>query len=227
MRRFGRGETTALMKTILCYGDSNTWGSATRPGDNQRYELGERWPGVLQQRLGAGWSVIAEGLSGRTTVHPDPIEGPFLDGATYLLPCLKSHRPLDLVAIMLGTNDLKQRFSVPASDIAKGVGRLLSIAKTSECGLNGGAPRTLVICPPPILDRFGTRPDFVEMFAGGHEKSLKLAPAYAAIANEHGAAFLNAGEVIKTSAFDGIHLDKDQQAALGNAVADAVLKLPL
>jgi lysophospholipase L1-like esterase len=213
------------MKTILCYGDSNTWGSATRPGDNQRYEPHERWPGVLQARLGDGWTVIAEGLPGRTTVHPDPVEGPWLDGSAYLLPCLKSHKPIDLVAIMLGTNDLKQRFAVPALDIAKGVGRLLQIVKASESGPNAGAPRTLVICPPPVLEKFGTRPEFVEMFAGGHAKSQKLAPAYRAIADEHGAAFLNAGDVIKSSAFDGIHLDKDAQEALGSAVAEAVKQL--
>ena len=215
------------MKTILCFGNSNTWGSATRPGDDQRYEPDERWPGVLKERLGQNWSVVAEGLPGRTTVHPDPIEGPWLDGSTYLLPCLKSHRPLDLVAIMLGTNDLKQRFSVPPNDIASGMGRLLAIVRTSECGPNGSAPKMLAICPPPILDAYGERPEFVEMFAGGYEKSLKLAPLYRAVAEEYGAAFLNAGDVIKTSAFDGIHLDKPMQAALGNAVADAVLKLGL
>jgi lysophospholipase L1-like esterase len=215
------------MKTILCYGDSNTFGSATRPGEDQRYEPDERWPGVLNTRLGDGWTVIAEGLPGRTTVHPDPVEGPWLDGSAYLLPCLKSHRPLDLVAIMLGTNDLKQRFSVPAHDIAEGAGRLLKIVADSECGPSAGAPRALLICPPPILATFGERPEFSEMFAGGYEKSLKLAPFYRAIADEHGAAFLDAGQVIRSSAFDGIHLDKDQQATLGDAVADAILKLGL
>jgi lysophospholipase L1-like esterase len=213
------------MRTILCFGDSNTWGSAARPGDDERYAPAERWPGVLQQSLGKDWSIIAEGLGGRTTVHPDPIEGAWLDGSAYFLPCLRSHRPLDLVAIMLGTNDLKQRFSVSPTDIANGVGRLLAIAKTSECGVGRGAPRMLVICPPPILDRHGNRPDFAEMFAGGYEKSLKLAPRYRAVADQYGAAFLNAGDVIKTSAFDGIHLDLDAQAALGRAVADLVKKL--
>jgi lysophospholipase L1-like esterase len=208
------------MKAILCYGDSNTWGSATRPGDDQRYDPHERWPGVLQAELGAEWTVIAEGLPGRTTVHPDPIEGRWLDGSGYLHPCLRSHRPLDVVAIMLGTNDLKRRFSVPATDIAAGVGALLAIVRRSESGSGGGAPRMLVICPPPILATFGEREDFVEMFEGGYEKSLKLAPLYAAVAEEHGAAFLDAGVVIRSSAFDGIHLDADAQAALGRAVAE-------
>ena len=213
------------MKTILCFGDSNTWGSATRPGDDERYAPGERWPGILQSRLGAGWSVIAEGLPGRTTVHPDPIEGLWMSGAAYLMPCLRSHRPLDAVAIMLGTNDLKHRFAVPATDIAAGVGVLVSTVMQSESGPQSSAPKMLVICPPPILDQFGERPEFVEMFAGGHEKSLRLAPAYEAIAREHGAAFLNAGRVIHSSAFDGIHLDKGAQAALGRAVAETIGKL--
>ena len=213
------------MKTILCFGDSNTWGSATRPGEDERYELNERWPGVLQKRLGKQWMVIAEGLPGRTTVHADPIEGRYLDGSAYLLPCLRSHRPLDAVAIMLGTNDLKRRFGVPAVDIANGVGVLLSIIKQSESGPKGGIPKMLVICPPPILDRFGEKPEFESMFEGGYEKSLKLAPHYKAVAREHGAAFLNAGDVIASSAFDGIHLDRSAQAKLGKAVAETIIKL--
>jgi lysophospholipase L1-like esterase len=215
------------MKTLLCFGDSNTWGSATFQDRGRRYPIGQRWPSILQERLGADWQVIPEGLSARTTVHPDPIEGPWLNGSAYLLPCLKSHRPLDLVVIMLGTNDLKQRFSVSAVDIAKGAGVLLDIVRTSQCGPQEGAPPALLICPPPILDRFGTRPEFAEIFAGGHEKSLKLAEHYRAAAAERGAAFMNAGEVIRSSAFDGIHLDADQQLALGNAVADKVAALGL
>jgi lysophospholipase L1-like esterase len=213
------------VKTILCFGDSNTWGSATVARPDGRYAPAERWPGVLAARLGDRWNVVAEGLSGRTTVHPDPIEGHWLDGSTYLPPCLKSHKPLDAVAIMLGTNDLKARFSVPARDIALGVGVLLKIVRQSEAGPNGGAPKMLVICPPPILQTFGERPDFAEMLAGGYEKSLRLAPAYAAVAKEHGAAFLNAGDVIKSSAYDGIHLDPEAHAALGKAVADSIAKL--
>ena len=213
------------MKTILCYGDSNTFGTATRPGDDERYESGERWPGVLQKRLGKDWTVIAEGLPGRTTVHADPIEGRHMDGSAYLLPCLRSHRPLDAVAIMLGTNDLKRRFGVTPLDIANSVGVLLTIVRQSESGPKSGVPKMLVICPPPILNEFGARPDIGEMFEGGYEKSLKLAPYYKTVAKEYGAAFLNAGEVIKSSPFDGIHFDKSEQAKLGRAVAETIGKL--
>jgi lysophospholipase L1-like esterase len=213
------------VKTILCFGDSNTWGSATRPGEDQRYEPQERWPGVLQKRLGKAWTVIAEGLPGRTTVHSDPVEGAHMNGSAYLMPCLRSHRPLDAVAIMLGTNDLKRRFGVGAGDIAGGIGVLLTIVLHSESGPRGSVPKMLVVCPPPILEQFGERPEFVEMFEGGHEKSLRLAPFYKAMAREHGAAFLNAGDLIRSSAFDGIHLDKDAHLKLGRAVAEQIGKL--
>jgi len=213
------------MKTVLCYGDSNTWGSATFAPEDTRYAPGERWPGVLAAMLGDAWTVIAEGLPGRTTVHADPVEGGFMDGSAYLMPCLRSHRPLDAVVIMLGTNDLKQRFSVPATDIARGIGELLKIVARSEAGLGGTAPKALIVCPPPILAEHGTRPEFDEMFSGGYEKSLRLAPAYQAIAEEYGVPFLNAGAHIQSSAHDGIHLDVEAQATLGRAVAEKMTKL--
>ncbi|MGH6922837.1 MAG: SGNH/GDSL hydrolase family protein [Propylenella sp.] len=215
------------MKTVLCYGDSNTWGAAVGPRANTRYAADERWPGVLRAALGGGWTVIEEGLPGRTTVHPDPIEGHWLDGSAYLLPCLRSHRPLDLVVLALGTNDLKMRFSVSPGDIANGIGMLLTIIAKSEAGPNDGAPKALVVCPAPILSHHGECPEFTDMFAGGHEKSLRLAPAVAAVAKENGAAFLNAGDVIQTSSFDGIHLEPDAQAKLGRAVAETILRLGL
>ncbi len=213
------------MKTILCYGDSNTWGSGTHDRADTRYAHDERWPGVLQSRLGDGWRVIEEGLSGRTTVHPDPIEGRWLDGSAYLMPCLKTHRPLDAVVLALGTNDLKLRFSVTPTDIANGIAALLTIIAQSASGPGDGVPKVLVVCPAPILSHHGARPDLADMFAGGYEKSLRLAPAYETVANAHGAAFLNAGAVIESSAYDGIHLDLDAQAKLGRAIAEAVATL--
>jgi len=213
------------VKSVLCFGDSNTWGYATIPRPDERYALDERWPSVLAARLGNAWSVVAEGLNGRTAVHPDPVEGRWLDGSSYLLPCLKSHKPLDAIVIMLGTNDLKARFGVGARDIALGIGVLLGIVKNSQTGPGGGAPKALAICPAPIIPEFGGKADFAEMFTGGYEKSMRLAPHYEAVAREHGAAFLDAGKVIRSSAFDGIHLDKDAQLALGNAVADKIAQL--
>jgi len=60
------------------------------------------------------------------------------------------------------------------------------------------------------------------MFAGGHEKSKRMAVSYQTMATQNGAAFLDMDKVIKTSSYDGIHLDVDMQARLGEAVAGLV-----
>jgi len=215
------------MPRILCYGDSNTWGYATVPRPDGRYSDAERWPRVMATTLGPSWTVIEEGLNGRTTVHPDPIEGMWLDGSSTFTAILRSHMPLDVVAIMLGTNDLKAKFSVGPYDIAGGIGVLLKQLARAEAGRNLGAPKALVICPPPILSTFGEAPLFAEMLLGGHEKSLRLRPHYERIAQEAGAAFLDAGEHITSSAFDGIHLDPEMQTRLGRAVAAAARGLAI
>jgi lysophospholipase L1-like esterase len=210
------------MPRILCYGDSNTWGYATAPRPDDRYTDSERWPRVMAAELGPSWSVIEEGLNGRTTVHPDPVEGVWLDGSATFTPILRSHMPLDIVAIMLGTNDLKARFNASPFDIASGVGMLLKQLPRAQVGRNLGVPRMLVICPPPILTSFGAFEFFADMFAGGADKSLLLARWYEQVAIEQGAAFLNAGDTIATSPYDGIHLDVGEQAKLGRAVAAKV-----
>ena len=203
------------IKTILCYGDSNTWG--WNPATQARYARDERWPGVLRRALGEGYLVIEEGLNGRTTVWDDPIEG-YKSGKEYLIPCLETHRPLDLVIIMLGTNDLKARFSLPACDIADGARVLVDIVLKSDAGPGGSAPQALLIAPP----RLGRLTDFAEMFEGARQKSRLFARHYRRVAGEAGCAFLDAGEVIVSSAIDGVHLDLSEHRKLGQAVAALV-----
>lgn len=211
-----------MTKTVLCYGDSNTFGAATVPRPDGRYAYQERWPGVLAGRLGAGWQVVEAGLNGRTTVRDDPIEGEYRNGKSYLLPCLLSHHPLDAVAIMLGTNDLKARFNIPASEIAAGVGVLVSIVQSAAAGRDGGVPEILVVAPPPILTAL---PFHAEMFAGAYDKARQFATHYAAVAEALGVHFLDAGSVVTSSTFDGFHLDPDSHAALGQAVADKLTSI--
>ncbi|MBC7812535.1 MAG: hydrolase, partial [Burkholderiales bacterium] len=116
------------MKSIVCFGDSNTWGYD--PVSKGRFARDKRWTGVLRQTLGEGYLIIEEGLNGRTTVWDDPI-GYFKNGRDYLIPCLDTHCPFDLITIMLGTNDLKKRFSVSAYDIADSAGMLVDIVQRS------------------------------------------------------------------------------------------------
>ncbi len=205
--------------TILCYGDSNTHG--TRPLQEgiglQRFEAADRWPGVLRAALGADWTVIEEGLPGRTTVHDDPVEGMHKNGLRTLRACLESHVPLDLAVLMLGTNDLKTRFSATAADIAASIERLLREILLCTASF-GPSPRLLLIAPAPIEEVGGLG----AILQGGAAKSRALAPLYRAVALRHGASFLDAGAVIRVSPVDGVHFEADQHHLLGAAVAAAI-----
>ena len=208
-----------MTRTILCYGDSNTHGTMPMPdlGAMGRYSRDVRWPGQLAALL-PGWQVIEEGLPGRTTVHDDPIEGAHRNGLAVLRAVLESHRPIDAVILMLGTNDLKQRFSVTALDIALSLERLVLAVRASGCGPGGTAPGVILVAPPPILEVhvLGV------MFAGGAAKSLDLAPRIAAVARGLGVPFIDAGALIGVSEVDGIHYDEPAMAALAQAFAGAV-----
>lgn len=207
------------MKTVLCYGDSNTWGSDPETGE--RFGPGVRWPGVLAHELGDGFRVIEEGLGGRTTVWDDPIEGAHKNGRSYIRACLESHRPLDLVTIMLGTNDLKARFAVSPSDIAQGAATLAEATLKSGCGPGGGAPLVLLISPPQV----GRLTEMAEMFEGSEEKSARFAWHYRRFAWQYGCGFLDAAGVIVSSDIDGIHLEAGEHRKLGGAAAVRVREM--
>lgn len=208
------------MKTILCFGDSNTWGSDPVNGGRHAYE--DRWPTVLGLELGDGWLVIPEGLSGRTASFDDPIEGD-KNGRRHLPMLLASHAPIDLVIIMLGTNDLKARFSAPAVDIAAGVGGLVDIVRSSGAGHEATAPSVLVLVPG-VTERLT---GFAEMFAGAGEKSRELGRVFAAMCEQRGVPFAKVNDAVRYSRSDGIHLEAEAQRALGSFVAERVRTLGL
>ncbi len=207
------------MYEILCYGDSNTWGASPEAGG--RFPRDVRWTGVLRRTLGNGYNVIEEGQGGRTTVWDDPVEGGTKNGLAYLLPCLESHAPLDLVVLMLGTNDTKKRFGVTASDIGMCVSRLVQAVLSSNAGREWKAPKLLLVAPPPL----GRLAAYAEMFMEGTEKSKRFGEVYAEAARRQGCAFLDAGQVIRTSDIDGVHFEEDEHGKLGQAVARAVKQL--
>ena len=206
------------MFEVLCYGDSNTWGAD--PATSTRFDRDVRWPGVLQKTLGAGYHVIEEGLGGRTTVWEDPVEG-HKNGKEYLIPCLWTHAPLDLVIIMLGTNDLKKKFSATAQDIAAGAGILVDIVNKSGTVKNPKTPKVLLLVPPPLGKSNGNE----EMFEGGQEKSRKFSQHFKTITDMYGCALFDTSAVIKSGDIDGIHLDKAAHQQLGKAVAGEVKRI--
>jgi lysophospholipase L1-like esterase len=206
------------MKTVLCYGDSNTWGYEPASGDRFSEDL--RWPGVLARELGSEFRVIEEGLNARTTVREDPVEE-YKNGKDYLRPCLESHRPLDVVIVALGVNDLKARFFASASDAADGAGILVTIAQRSGAGPDGSPPAVLLMAPPPV----SRLTELAEMFAGAEEKSRGFARQYRRVAEKYGCELLDAGEQVRASDLDGIHLEVGEHRKLGEAVAARVKEM--
>lgn len=206
------------MRTVLCYGDSNTWGYM--PGTGERFPADVRWTGVLKREVSDDYQVIEEGLNGRTIVWDDPIEG-YKNGKDYLIPCLESHRPIDLVVMMLGTNELKLRFSLSAYDIAEGVRVLVDIVQKSQAGPDGGSPALLLMAPPPVAKLT----EYAEMFEGAQAKSRKFGEYYRRIAEEEGCDFFDTSGVIVSSDIDGIHLEEGEHQKLGKAMAKVVRKI--
>jgi len=207
------------MRSALCYGDSNTHGQIPGGGAWDRFTQPDRWPGVMGRELGKRWWIIEEGLGGRTCVHDDPLEGADKNGRTYLRPCLNSHAPLDLVIIMLGTNDLKSRFDLSPSEIAEGVGLLVRDVVDVAPGPRGSTPEIVIVSPPPMLDDIG---EWEAIFSGAVKKSRMLAPEFKKIADSLGVHFFDGGSVAASDPRDGFHLGVEAHHALGAALARKV-----
>jgi lysophospholipase L1-like esterase len=206
------------MRTVLCYGDSNTWGYD--PATRARYPSHVRWTGVLAGRLGVEYRVIEEGLNGRTTRWDDPLE-PGRNGLTTLRPCIDSHQPLDLIVIMLGTNDLKRRFGLSASDIAQSAADLAVTAWRFAQAPDGSHAEVLLVAPPAVT----TLTEFDQMFDGAREKSRQFSHYFRLAAGWHHLPFFDAGSVIVSSERDGIHFDAEAHGKLGEALAAEVRRL--
>ena len=207
------------MRTLLLFGDSNTHGTmpVAALGSSGRYGRDERWSNRLA-RLLPDWEVICEGHPGRTTLHDDPIEGAHRNGLTVLPSLLESHKPVDVVLLMLGTNDLKPRFSVNAGDIALSLERLVRVILASGAGPNGSAPGVLLVAPPPIAET-GC---LAGMFAGGAAKSRALAAEVEAAAARAGVPFMDAGPLVTVSPIDGVHYGPEANPVLAEAFAAAI-----
>lgn len=207
------------MPEILCYGDSNTYGTMpllSLDGERPRYDRQTRWPCAMASHLGADWHLIEEGHPGRTTVHDDPIEGEYRNGMRPLLAILESHKPLDVVVLMLGTNDHKPRFATNAMDIALGARRLVDTILAAKA-----TNHILLVCPPPVLER-GC---LAEIFEGAEGRSVGLADRMQMVAASRNVGFFDAGSVIQSDPIDGVHFSADAHRTLGAAMAMAVKEL--
>jgi len=215
-----RGEQT--VKHILCFGDSNTFGTIDF-AVTDRFDLQRRWTGLLASDLGPKCRIIEEGMPGRTTAFDDPLRE-FRSGRKYLAPCLNSHRPLDLIIVMLGTNDLQMRFSASAVDIATGIEILVDLIRKAGAGPEGGIPEILIVAPPPI----GSIDPIEEpCWTGALQKSLQLPVQYARIAKQYQCHFVNSQEVLTTDDLgrDGLHLAESGHVKLAKLLSQKAMNI--
>ncbi|OLP60062.1 arylesterase [Xaviernesmea oryzae] len=203
------------MKTVLCYGDSLTWGYDAEGAG--RHAFSDRWPSVLASALGPEVTVIAEGLNGRTTAYDDHLADCDRNGARILPTILHSHDPLDLVIIMLGANDMKPVICGQAFGAVMGMERLIDLVRHHAWSVDREeGPEILIVSPPPLCETANAA--FAAMFAGGVEQSAMLASLYRDLADEKGCGFFDAGSVARTTPLDGVHLDAENTRALGRAL---------
>ena len=213
-----------MKKHIVCLGDSNTHGYCADPRDcadgGDRFNESERWTCLLQQLLGSEYHVLEEGLSGRTTVFPDALhEGmPALDVA---YPILMSHEPVDLLIIMLGTNDTKERLGMNAPCISLGMDRLITKCKQVPCW-GKHAPNILVICPPHIDERMETSPVGIHMGRGCAAKSRELNIYLEPVVRAQGCAYFDAEGIAEFNQTDYMHLTRKGHRQLAEKLASLV-----
>jgi len=216
-------EVSDMKKHILCFGDSNTHGYCADPADcadgGIRFNEDERWTRLLQKALGDDYLVIEEGLSGRTTCFDDPIhEG--LNGLNYIYPCLKSHEAVDLLIIMLGTNDTKDRFYASAACIGIGMARLAKKAMATECW-GDHKPNILVVAPPHIGEGMLSSEVSATMGQLCVEKSRELAKYYKMQCDLIGCHFLDA-QGCEFNTIDYMHLTRNGHSQLAQKLAALV-----
>ena len=211
-----------MRKHIVCFGDSNTHGYCADPSDSadggSRFNEDERWTCLLQRALGDSYYVLEEGLGGRTNVFVDPLHES-MDALSVAYPILMSHSPVDLLIIMLGTNDTKERFAANSAAIAAGMERLILKCKSTDCW-GGKEPNVLIVCPPPLGRAFHDE----VMGSGCVEKSIALPAFLKAAAERNGCAFLDA-DGCEFNSLDFMHLTKKGHAQLAERLAGLVPSL--
>lgn len=213
-----------MKKHIVCFGDSNTHGYCAM--NDGRFDEDQRWTCLLQKKLGEEYLILEEGLSGRTTTFRDPLfEG--LAGLDYIYPCLMSHEPVDLLVIMLGTNDTKERFGASSACIALGLKRLVNKAASITDCWRDGKPNILVVTPQNIGKEYENTAVGNTMGRGCAEKSQGLAAEYENIAALTGCHYLDANKVVSAGPndIDFMHLTAEGHQQLADALAQKISEI--
>lgn len=210
------------MRHILVYADSLSWGII--PGTRQRHPFSVRWPGVLEislNRQGHNVCVIQDCLNGRRTVWNDPFK-PGRKGLLGLQQRIEIHSPLELVVLMLGTNDFQSMHPHNAWHAAQGIATLVTAIRNSPVEPGMPIPDILILVPPLINNPKG---DIAPKFEGGADKCLGLADAYREVADQLNCPIFDTGTIISVSNIDGVHLDAEDHVKLGKALVPLVTEL--
>lgn len=212
-----------MMKYVLCYGDSNTWGAS--PDQLPRYEFTERWAGIVQKNLKEQAHIYENGLNGRTTVFNDDVELG-RNGRVGFDVVLDMNAPLDLIIIMLGTNDCKQRFSHhPAWDVALGMQNLVNIANNTQWGREMAVcPKILMVSPVKMGSSWENSWIKEEFGSESAKKADQLADLYEMVAQNNNVEFLDASQ-FAVPGIDCIHMTKNSHAALAKAMTAKIKEM--
>lgn len=205
-------------RRIVCFGDSNTWGY--NPESGSRYSDDIRWTKLLEKKLGGDYRIIEEGQNGRTIANPDPWEWGTKCGMDQILPILESHMPMEALVIMLGSNDLKSKFGLPAPDIAGSLQNMLkSVRGHLRYYLNNPDLKILIIAPPALGDNFASSP-FAEFFDEDSvvQKSKDISKWFELVAGQFGCEFLDATSQVTAGDVDSLHLSPEGHAKLAELV---------
>ncbi len=213
------------MKKVVCFGDSNTYGYD--PSTGGRFDENTRWPKLVQNILGDEYEIIEEGQNGRTIANEDPWEGGTKCGMDYVLPMIETKRP-DLLIIMLGSNDLKIKFNLPAPDIAGSLQTMLMKIKgyTEHFITSCIDMKILIIAPPALSEPFGE--SYFAVFFDENsvvKKSKQLANWYKLVAEQFGVEFLNATEQVSAGAVDHLHLDPEGHKKMAEIVSARIREI--
>lgn len=208
-------------KTIVCYGDSNTWGAVPASITNERYSREIRWPGALQLLLGNDYEVINEGLCGRTLVAHD-LAKPYRTGIAHLQSILRTTDPCALIIIMLGTNDIKSIYTLEPVDIVLHLEQTIRLiqAESSFLQIN---PKILVICPPRPVEP--TKRKIDERMTRWPEFFAVLPDGFREIARKYDCYYLNAGDIVTSSTIDGYHLEPEAHTTLAKEINKIIKKI--
>lgn len=214
-----------MKKKIICFGDSNTWGY--NPENGMQYDENTRWTMRLQNMLGSDYKVIEEGQNGRTIACQDPWEWGTKCGMDYVLPMIETHNPFDVLIIMLGSNDLKSKFSLTAGDIAGSLqNMLMKIRSELKYYLNNTSAK-IVVVSPVLLGENLKDSRFSEFFDAKNARAVskELAYWYKMVANQFECEFVDASLITEPSDFDSLHLTAKGHELIANCLYEKIVEI--